>query len=148
MQVQQPEEVHMRVVLTTAAIVLILTGSADARARHRHHGGASLSGVVSPLASKARQIVSACGSRVISGVRHTRVRGTGRMSLHASGRAVDLAGNPRCIYAHLRGWPGGYSTDYGRVHHVHVSYGGREHGRRFVHGGGRHVRHRRYAARW
>jgi hypothetical protein len=59
------------------------------------------------------------------------------MSLHASGRAIDIAGNPGCIYRHLAGWPGGYSTDYGRVGHVHVSLGGREDGLRFVHGGGR-----------
>jgi len=104
-----------------------------------------LSGVSAPLAAKARQIVSACGSTVISGLRHTRVAGTGRMSLHASGRAVDLRGNPACIYGHLAGWPGGYSTDYGRVLHVHVSLGGREDGIRFAH---HHVqRHARYARR-
>ncbi len=93
-----------------------------------------LRGVAPELAAKAREIVSACGSRVISGVRHTRVAGTRRMSLHASGRAVDMAGNPGCIYARLRGWPGGYSTDYGRVRHVHISGpGGREDGLRFAH---------------
>lgn len=94
---------------------------------------ASLAGVTPPLAAKARQIVGACGSRVTSGVRHTRAAGSRRLSLHASGRAVDLAGNPRCIYRMLAGWPGGVSTDYGRVRHVHVSYGGREHGLRFAH---------------
>ena len=71
------------------------------------------------------------------------------MSLHASGRAVDMKGNPSCIYAHLHGWPGGYSIDYGRVHHVHISLGGREDGLRFAHGGHRrhyaHRRHHRYA---
>lgn len=68
------------------------------------------------------------------GVRHTRVAGTRRMSLHASGLAVDMAGNPGCIYARLRGWPGGYSTDYARVRHVHISGpGGREDGLRFAH---------------
>ena len=109
---------------------------------------APLSGISAPLAAKARQIVSACGSTVISGIRHTRVAGTRRMSLHASGRAVDLRGNPACIYAQLHGWPGGYSTDYGRVLHVHLSYdpqGGREMGLRFAH---RHLpRHTRYARR-
>ena len=98
-----------------------------------------LRGVAPELAAKAREIVSACGSRVISGVRHTRVAGTRRMSLHASGRAVDMAGNPSCIYARLRGWPGGVSTDYGRVRHVHFSLGGREDGMRFAH---RHVARR------
>jgi len=97
-----------------------------------------LAGVSSQLAAKAREIASACGSSVISGHRHTRVAGTNRMSLHASGRAVDMRGNPSCIYAQLRDWPGGYSTDYGRVQHVHISLGGREDGLRFAHGGGRH----------
>lgn len=92
-----------------------------------------LRGVAPELAANAREIASACGSRIISGVRHTRVAGTRRMSLHASGRAVDMAGNPRCIYARLRGWPGGVSTDYGRVRHVHFSLGGGEDGLRFAH---------------
>lgn len=94
-------------------------------------------GVSAPLAAKAREIESACGSRVISGVRHTRVAGSRRWSLHASGRAVDMTGNPGCIYARLRGWSGGYSTDYARVHHVHISLGGREDGIRFAHRSGR-----------
>lgn len=110
----------------------------------------SLAGVVAPLAAKAREIVASCGSKVISGVRHTYVRGTGgRLSLHASGRAVDIQGAPACIYSHLRGWPGGYSIDYGRVNHVHVSYapGGAEWRARFNHyRGGKRKRHR-YARR-
>jgi len=96
-----------------------------------------LAGVYAPLAAKAREIEAACGSRVISGRRHTRVAGTRRWSLHASGHAVDMAGNPSCIYARLRGWSGGYSTDYRRVRHVHISLGGREDGIRFAHRGGR-----------
>ena len=96
-----------------------------------------IAGVYGPLAMKAREIESACGSHVLSGLRHTRVAGTHRMSLHASGHAVDMAGNPGCIYAHLRGWSGGYSTDYARVHHIHISLGGREDGIRFAHRGGR-----------
>lgn len=103
-----------------------------------------LAGVYAPLAAKAQEIASACGSRVISGLRHTRVAGTRKWSLHASGHAVDMAGNPGCIYVHLKGWPGGYSVDYGRVRHVHISLGGREDGVRFAHRGGRV----RYAARW
>lgn len=108
--------------------------------------GGILAGVTPALAAKAREIVASCGSTVISGRRHTRVAGSRHWSLHASGRAVDLRGNPGCIYARLRGWPGGYSTDYARVRHVHVSLGGREDGVRFAHGGRRH-RHHRYAAR-
>jgi hypothetical protein len=94
-----------------------------------------LQNVVPALAQKAREIISTCGSNVISSVRHTRVAGTRRISLHASGRAVDLRGNYRCIYSLLGNWPGGYSTDYRRVKHVHVSYDphGREWGARFVH---------------
>ena len=72
-----------------------------------------------------------------SGLRHTRVAGTRRLSLHASGRAVDLRGNPSCIYAQLQNWPGGVSVDYFRVRHVHLSLGGREDGLRFAHGGSR-----------
>lgn len=111
----------------------------------------SLAGVVTPLAAKARQIQSVCGSRIISAVRHTYIAGTGgRLSLHASGRAVDIAGNPACIYRQLQSWPGGVSTDYHRpnIRHVHVSYapGGPEWGRRFAHGGG--ARKRMRYARW
>lgn len=108
----------------------------------------TVSGIVAPLAAKVAEIVSSCGSQVVSGVRHTYIAGTRHISLHASGKAVDLAGNPSCIYAMLSGWPGGYSTDYARMRHVHLSYdpdGGREMGIRFVHGGGRtrhaHRRH-------
>jgi hypothetical protein len=109
----------------------------------------SVSGIVPALAAKVAQIQSACpGAHVISGVRHTRIRGSGRMSLHATGEAVDMRGNPSCVYAQLRDWPGGYSTDYGRVQHVHISLAanGREAGLRFSHGGGRGHRHR-YARR-
>lgn len=96
-----------------------------------------LAGVDATLAAKAREIIEACGSRVTSGVRRTYVAGSGRLSLHASGRAVDMQGNPSCIYRHLAGWPGGYSTDYGRVRHVHFSLNGREDGLRFAHRSGR-----------
>jgi hypothetical protein len=101
-------------------------------------GVGSLSCVVPPLAAKAREIVSACGSTVVSAV-----AGRPNKSNHPIGRAVDLVGNPKCIYAHLKGWPGGYSTDYGRVRHVHISYnpGGQEWGLRFAHGGHRHRQH-------
>lgn len=106
-------------------------------ARRLMRAESRLAGVSAPLAAKANEIAAACGSRVISGLRHTRVAGTRRMSLHASGHAVDMQGNPGCIYAHLRGWSGGYSTDYARVRHVHISLGGREDGVRFAHRGGR-----------
>lgn len=98
-----------------------------------------LTGVVPPLAEKASQIMGACpGARVISaklGRERSVVRGSGRPSLHRSGRAVDMAGNPRCIYAQLRKWRGGVSTDYSAVAHVHFSFAprSREWGARFVH---------------
>lgn len=114
---------------------------------------ATVSGIVAPLAAKVAEIQSACGSRVVSAIRHTNIAGTRRRSLHATGQAVDLVGNPGCMYALLRDWPGGYSTDYARMAHLHLSYGGPEHGIRFVHGGGnRHARryarhrHHRYAS--
>jgi hypothetical protein len=104
-----------------------------------------LSGVVRPLAAKVREIVAGCGARITSGVRFSYVAGTRLVSLHASGRAVDIAGNPACVYAHLRGFRGGVSIDYPRVKHVHISYapGGREWGRRFAHHPvGKRQRHR------
>lgn len=108
-------------------------------ARHRGGGSVTLSGVISPLADKAREIMSACGSRIISAYR------PGDPLLHGRGRAVDIQGNPSCIYAHLgREWlrVGGYTIDYATAPaapHVHVSYGGIERGLRFVH---RHYRTR------
>ncbi len=98
-----------------------------------------------PLASKAAEIVRNCNARLGNNARHsTFVRGTKRVSLHKSNQAIDIMGPPACIYAHLVGWPGGYSTD-SRIGHVHVSYtypGGKEWGARFAHG--RHKKHRRH----
>jgi len=103
----------------------------------------SLSGITPVLAAKAREIVADCGSLVIS-----TISARGNRSNHPLGRAVDLRGNPGCIYAHLKGWPGGYSTDYSAVAHVHVSYNpeGQEWGLRFAHNGYSH-RGTRYARR-
>lgn len=144
--------------LLLAALFALLSTPAEARHHHRHHvvhhrhhwrahqriqrAGVSLAGVVAPLAEKVTSIVASCGSTVISAVRHTFVAGTRRISQHANGTAIDITGNPSCIYAMLRGWPGGYSTDYSAVRHVHISYGGREAGIRFVHGGHHRHRHR------
>jgi hypothetical protein len=118
--------------------------------RHRHvanRGGGrsvSLAGVTPVLAAKARQIVASCGSTIVSAVSSRPNR-----SNHPIGRAVDLVGNPGCIYAHLKGWPGGYSTDYAAARHVHISYnpGGQEWGLRFAHNGHRKTRVARYASR-
>lgn len=111
--------------------------------------GVSVAGLVAPLAAKLASIQAACpGTVAVSGVRHTYIAGTRRISLHASGKAVDVHGPYGCIYAELRGWAGGYSTDAGRVRHIHISYdadGGREMGLAFRHGGHRHARkHHRY----
>ncbi|MBR2119823.1 MAG: hypothetical protein IJ935_14455 [Afipia sp.] len=109
------------------------------RASHASEGYSA--GLVGPLAAKLASIQAACaGTQAISGIRHTRIAGTRRMSLHAQGKAVDVRGPYGCIYAQLKGWSGGYSTDSGRVQHIHISYddaGGREMGLRFAHGGGR-----------
>ena len=97
----------------------------------------SLAGIVAPLRAKAQEIVRACGSRVVSAYRPGARIPTGKLSNHARHRAVDLRGNPSCIYAHLKGWPGGYSVDYARAPggpHVHVSYNrNMEWGARFSH---------------
>ena len=117
-----------------------------ARLHRRHHqpDGDFAAGIKGQLATKAQEIVASCGSTVISGWRPgARIAGTRHVSLHASGRAVDIKGNPHCIYSHLQGWPGGYSIDYGAVQHVHVSLGGTEDGLRFAHNGAHH-RHHRY----
>lgn len=123
---------------------------------HRRHRSShiSMGAMPAPLAAKVSELQKSCGSALISGLRPgARVKGSGRVSNHARGTAADVQGNPRCIYAHLKGWPGGYSIDYAAVNHVHISYDrGHEWGARFVHGGGywryasRH-RHHRYAAR-
>lgn len=109
--------------------------------RESHASQGYSAGLVGPLQAKLASIQAACpGTHAISGVRHTRIAGTRRMSLHAQGKAVDVRGPYGCIYAQLKGWSGGYSTDAGRVKHIHISYdagGGREMGLRFAHGGGR-----------
>lgn len=119
-----------------------------ARRHHRHvarrHGAKrnhlALAGFPAPLVAKVREIERSCGSAIISAYRPgARIAGSGRQSNHAIRKAVDMAGNPRCIYAHLKHWPGGYSTDYGRVRHVHISYNrNKEWGVRFAHYGGHH----------
>jgi hypothetical protein len=139
-------------------------GHAPGRTRtSSHRGGLSVSSLVSALQSKVSEIISACGARLVSSYRPgAHVAGTSHASLHSTypARAADLSGNPSCIYSHLHGWQGGYSTDYGRVRHVHISYSppgsgylaGREWHARFAHFGGGYHRytrrhHHRYAMR-
>jgi hypothetical protein len=107
----------MRIILIALAL-LLAPSIADA--------SPSLAGIQPQLAHKVREIVHACHARINSTFRpHARVAGSGRMSLHAVHKAVDVSGNYRCIYAHLRGWPS-YSIDPQVVHHVHISIGGHE----------------------
>lgn len=118
------------------------------RGSRRAHAGISISHAPAPLVAKVQEIATACsGMHPISGFRRgARIAGTNKASLHASGRAIDIAGGSyACAYRHLAGWAGGYSIDPGRVHHIHISYapGSREFGARFAHGGHRH----RYAHR-
>jgi hypothetical protein len=115
------------------------------RWQHEDSHAVNVTGIEGTLAAKAHEIVASCGSTIISGFRPgARIAGSGHVSMHASGRAVDIKGNPGCIYSHLHGWPGGYSVDYGSVQHVHVSLGGFEDGVRFSHHGSGH-RHGRYS---
>lgn len=109
-------------------------------------GSIGLAGLPGPLVAKVREIQAACGSRVVSAYRRGARIPTGAVSNHALHRAVDVRGHPACIYARLRGWPGGYSLDYARAPggpHVHISYnpGGMEWGARFVHRHGGRQRH-------
>lgn len=135
-----------RAVVKPAPVARTLTGYGETIAR----GSVSLSGVVPELAHFARSVMADCGSKVISALRNTRVRGSGAVSLHASGRAIDIAGNPSCIARHLAHWRGGASNDYHRISppHYHVSWGGREQGRRFAHYTGRKAKRVRTARVW
>jgi hypothetical protein len=123
-------------ILAFASALILPTGQAEAGKRIAN--SVSLAGVTPVLAAKAREIVANCGSVIISTIAPRPIQ-----SNHPIGRAVDLRGNPGCIYAHLKGWPGGYSTDYAAAKHVHISYnpGGQEWGLRFVHGNGTGTRH-------
>lgn len=110
-------------------------------------GSTSLARIVEPLKSKAEEIVRDCKSRIVS----TDMRG-GKTPNHRQHRAVDIAGNPKCIYAKLASWPGGVSIDYWTAPgtpHVHFSYNpAHEWGLRFRHSGGHRYakkRHTHYA---
>lgn len=147
----------MRIVLLTLLAACYVAPSYARGAHHRHHAAhhrahhavaharrsprpvheaAHAGNVIAALDAKVAELTADCGARVISGYRPgARVAGTGRVSEHAYGHARDVRGNYACIYRHLAGWTGGYSTDPGRVGHVHVSLGGPEDGRRFRHRG-------------
>jgi hypothetical protein len=108
------------------------------RAHAVHPEAAPLGCLPAELRAKVVEIVGVCGSHVIrTFTPGALIFGTHYLSEHAFCRAADLAGNPTCIYAHLRGFRGGVTTDYARMAHVHVSWhpGGWEQGVRFVHRG-------------
>jgi hypothetical protein len=125
------------IVLMVAFAAMFATVGDQAAARPLKRS-VSLEGVTPVLAAKAREIEATCGSVIISAISKRPIR-----SNHPSGRAVDVEGNPGCVYALLKDWPGGYSTDYAAVRHVHISYnpGGQEWGIRFAHGQHHGVRH-------
>ena len=107
--------------------------------RQVHYSASPFGCLPAELRAKVFEIIDACGTHVLRTFTPGAViAGTHHLSEHAFCRAADLAGNPACIYAHLRGFRGGVSTDYARMQHVHVSWhlGGFEQGVRFVHGGG------------
>lgn len=146
--------------LTIAICTILCVSGADAKSRHhhRHHPAhhdyrIRIADLVAPLAAKVQEIQSACGSKLISGYRPgARIAGTNHLSLHSTwpAKAADMSQHATCIYAHLTNWQGGYSIDYGRVRHVHISYSppgsgqlaGHEWHARFAHGGGHRHRHR------
>jgi hypothetical protein len=136
----------------TCAAPLTPVQSAHPVIRPKRIFGISRNDLVPELAAKVGEIITTCGAHLVSAFRpHAVVAGTHRASLHSyyPSRAADVAGHPSCIYALLRGWPGGFSVDYARVKHVHLSYDphGREWGSRFVHGGHyAHHHHHRKAA--
>ena len=67
---------------------------AEAGSRKR---SVSLEGVTPILAAKAREIEATCGSVIISAIAKRPIR-----SNHPIGRAVDVEGNPGCVYALLK----------------------------------------------
>lgn len=118
--------------LIAAGVILLALGATVRSAMPEP----SLAGYPAPLVAKVQELKAACGAVLISAFRPgAKIRGSGHPSLHASRRAVDMTGNAACIYRHLADWPGGVSTDYSAVAHVHISYapGGQEWGSRFSH---------------
>jgi hypothetical protein len=115
------------------SLVIVIALAATAHAEQF-----SLKDFPAPLVKKVTEIQKACGSQIVSAYRPGAVTPYGNASEHAFKRAVDLSGNPDCIYEHLQGWEGGASIDYKVVGHVHISWhpGGTEQGARFAHAGG------------
>lgn len=128
----------------TFRAVLVITK----RPTHHRAGSRDLRNITPVLAVKIREILGACQTKVVSGYRPSAtIAGSGHASLHSRfpAEAVDVAGDPRCIYARLKHWKGGYSVDYAAVRHVHISFAHdrKEHGARFTH----HQSYRHHYAR-
>ena len=101
------------------------------RAAVHRHLDPRIDDLIAPLADKVREIIHVCHSQLISAFRpNAVVAGTHRPSLHSTypSRAADVRGDPSCIYSMLHGWPGGVSTDYSRVSHVHLCWSPPGHG--------------------
>ncbi len=88
----------------------------------------STRGVSAKLVNTMRYVRARCsGVRAVSGVRNTRTP-AGRISLHATGHALDFRANSyKCAYRALKsaGWRSGMSRDGVRCRHIHISHGGR-----------------------
>jgi len=117
-----------------AALLCCLVYSAPATAalhkhNHKHSRGgatASINCVVPELRDLIRQVQAKFGPvQVISTCRPgAKIRGTGRPSLHASGRAVDFrTKNKRAVVAWLRKQKTWGTMVYRKKDHIHVDYG-------------------------
>jgi len=112
---------------------------------------ASRAGVPSSIAAHLSMVAAQCGAvRIISAYRPgARIAGSGRMSCHAMGQAVDYQiGNPSCALRLASRWRGGHSIDYNTApggKHFHISICRQEMGVRFAHRGGRSYARSRYA---
>lgn len=131
----------------TATVLPTIAGFIQSLFKVANH--ANLSKTPVELRTFLNRVQDTCGTvTVISGFRPgARVAGSGRVSLHASGKAVDYQiKDTVCALKVAKGWPGGHSTDYSRVNHFHISWapGSGEWKRRFVHGSSKV----RYAKRW
>ncbi len=115
-----------------AALLCCLIYSAPATAalhKHKHSKGkasASMNCVVPELRDLIRQVQAKFGPvQVISTCRPgAKIRGTGKPSLHASGRAVDFrAKNKRAVVAWLRKQGRCGVMVYKNSNHVHLDVG-------------------------
>jgi hypothetical protein len=135
--VKKSKKAYRKAKRQVAAVAKVVQGALA------QHVTKDLTGFPEPLVAKVRELERECGSKIVSAFRPgARIARTGVLSNHAKRKAVDMAGNPACMYAHLKGFRGGVSTDYHSApggKHIHISYnpGGPEWGKRFAHSGGK-----------